>query len=516
MPIPAVPGGPVPGGPVPGGLVPGGLVGQGRYRLLVHYGVDTRAGAQLWRARDNHLRRDVALTVLMGGPSDGHAAGQARRVLERAAHTARLDHPGTARVLDVVAPGPGLAPGEGVLGLVVADWAAGTDLIDLIAEHPLPPGTAARLVEPLASAVDTAHHSGLVLGLDHPQRVRVTPDGQLRLAFPGPLPDAGLRDDVRGLGAVLYLLLTGRWPLPGGPDGVPPAPRGPDGAVVPPRALFPYIPMELSVAAVHCLAEDGGGIRTGAALLQVLERARITEDQTQRLGAIEPEVTYAEDGTVWTTRPPSNDRAKRRKLAVGVTVLAVATVGVLAWLGVQLISFFDDGGGTTGPTVTATAPGNNTGASGLPAPPPVVAAGPIKAAGVEVFNVAGTPDNPRRASRAVDGDPATAWKTDTYKQPFPALKPGIGLMASFAEPVVLAEVTVDSPSDGTVVEVRSAPSENPTLEETKVIGKATLRPGQTQLQLDRAEPTQHVLVWITALAEGNMSELTEIRFVRAQ
>ena len=499
-------------------LVPGGLVGEGRYRLLAQFGADPRAGTQFWRARDGQLRRDVALLALTGHPGDSPAAERARRVLERAAHAARFEHPAVARVLDIVGPvigpGTGLGAADGVLGLVVADWSAGTDVIDVIAEHPLPPATAARLLEPLAAAVDQAHHTGLVLGVDHPQRVRVGPDGQLRLSFPGPMAHAGLRDDVRGLGALLYLLLTGRWPLPGGPAGLPPAPRGPDGAVIPPHVLLPYIPNELSIAAVRCLADDAmGGIRTGAALLQVLERVRAVDDETQRMAATPVE---HDDGTVWTTRPPSNDRSQRRKLAIGVTVLAVATVAVLAWLGMQLISFFEDEGGTAGPTITAPAPGNSTGASGAPKPRPVVPAGPIRPAGVEVYNVGGTPDNPRRANLAVDGDPGTAWKTDIYKQPFPALKPGVGLMASFAEPVSLAEVTIDSPSDGTVVEIRSAPSENPELAETKVIGKATLNDGQTKLQLDRAEPTQHVLVWITTLADGNRSELSEIGFVRAE
>ncbi|WP_026421785.1 protein kinase family protein [Actinokineospora inagensis] len=504
----------------PGTLVPGGVVGDGRYRLLAEFGLDERVDAHLWRGQDNQLRRDVALTLLVGDPANATAANGARRVLERTMHAARITHPGTSRVLDVLGPGNGIGRDEGLLGIVVADWSQGTDLVDLIAEHPLPPATAARLLEPLAAAVELAHHSGMVLGVDHPQRIRVTPDGTLRLSFPGPLPEATLQDDVRGLGAILYLLLTGRWPLRNAP-ALPHAPLAPDGQVVPPRALFGYIPYELSSAAVRSLADDAtGGIRTSAGLLRVLERAKQNEDATQAIAAIPPdddEGVEDDDGTVWTTRRPANDRAKRRKLAIGVTVLAVATVGVLAWVGMELISFFGDSSPTSGgPTVVATAPGSAGGNSGSAAPKPPQPGTPIQAAGVEVFNTKGTPDNPRKANRAVDGDQKTSWKTDKYQQPFPALKPGVGIMASFAESVPFAEVVIDSPSSGTVVEVRTAPSEKPALEETKVIGRATLQAGQTKLQLDTAEPTQHLLVWITTLGDGNVSELTEIGFVRAQ
>jgi hypothetical protein len=156
---------------------------------------------------------------------------------------------------------------------------------------------------------------------------------------------------------------------------------------------------------------------------------------------------------------------------------------------------------------------SSNGQAPAPAPKP---AGPLAPAALEVYNVGGTPDNPRRVGFATDGDPSTEWRTDTYKQQFPALKPGVGLMASFAESTKFAAVKIDSPSPNTVVEIRTAPSANPTLEETKVIGKATLQPGQTEIQLANAEPTQYLIVWVSQLGDGNKTALGEVQFITAQ
>jgi hypothetical protein len=495
-------------------LVPGGVVGDGRYRLLAQFGVDERVAAHLWRARDGQLRRDVALTTLVGDPGNQAAAQAARRTIERAAHAARIGHPGMSRILDVLSLGNGIAPGEGLLGMVVADWSQGTDLIDLISDRPLPGATAARLLEPLAAAVETAHHAGLVLGVDHPQRIRVTPEGSLRLAFPGPLPNATLRDDIRGLGAILYLLLTGTWPLPGGPDAIPRASVAPNGAVIPPSMLRLQVPEELSMAAVRSLEDTSvGGIRTSTTLIEVLDR--VAESDAAPTELLRPIEDSSDDGTtVWTTRPPVRDRKRTRKLVIGVSALGVATIGVLIWLGTLLVGFFsDDTTASGGPTVVATQPSSPGGATPNPAPQP---AGPIQPAGLTVYNVKGDADNARRANNAADGNVKTSWKTDKYKQQFPSLKPGIGLIASFAEPLRFASIKIDSPSDGTVVEIRSAPSDNPALSDTKVIGQATLAAGQTEIKLANAEPSQFIVVWITHLGDGNVSEIDEVAFIRAQ
>ena len=502
-------------------LLPGRAIGEGRYRLLAQFGVDDRNNAQFWRARDGQLRRDVALTVLVGNAGDYQATLAVRRTLERATHAARFSHPGIARVLDVLSVGAGIEVPEGVLGIVVSDWSQGTELIDLVAVQPMSPGAAAKLLESLAAAVDAAHHAGLVLGIDHPQRIMVGRDGVLKLAFPGPLPDATLRDDVKGLGAILYLLLTGSWPLRGGPPGLPVAPTGPDGIVLPPDLVRPHVPEELAAAAVRSLEDTSiGGIRTSAALLRALEHAAEIEAETERLRPLPGQAPRdPDDGSVWITPRPVRDDVQRRRLAMSVGALTVATVGVIAWLGLQLISFFSDSSDAPGAPSVVAAPTEPSARPPQGGAPPAGPSAPIEPAAVRVYAVKGDKDNATRVSRAVDGNQKTVWSTDSYKQPFPALKPGIGIMASFAETVRFTTVAIDSPSANTVVEIRSAATENAKLAETTVIGTATLTAGHTEITLTGTQPAQHLLIWITKLGGGgqnNASQITELSFVRAQ
>ena len=498
-------------------ITPGVTVGDSRYRLLERVGGDDRVGATFWRARDSILDRDVSLSTLTG--PDGPRSVQA------ALAAGRLEHAGIARILDVL--GESRQAGPGLTGLIVTEWIAGADLATLATDaaragRTLPAATVARALSPVASAVDTAHRAGLTLGVDNPQKIRIGNDGLARIAFPVASATGFQPDDVRGLGAAIYLLLTGRWPLPDPPAGQMPAPASAGGVALPAQSLRPAASPTLATLAQRCLAgASANGVHSGAAVYQLLEQVTNAEADTMLLTP----VPAGGPDRGWSGAPPMDgdpDRARRRKLAIGMAVLGVAVLVVFGWTASQVASFFS-GSSSGGPTVVVSRPGGpgsgqpGTGPGGQPGQGQP-AAGPIQAAGIEVFDVTGDPDNPNRVSRAIDGNPRSSWKTYDYNQPFPKLKPGIGVLVSFAEPVALASVLVDSPSAGSTIEVRTAPAGDAGLAGTTVLGGATLAEGRTEIRLSQATPGQRILIWITVLANRggkNATELTELTFLRA-
>jgi hypothetical protein len=181
---------------------------------------------------------------------------------------------------------------------------------------------------------------------------------------------------------------------------------------------------------------------------------------------------------------------------------------IIGYAGMQVVSVFTDTGGA--PLVVAGS------APASPAPPAPALLMPVRVKSLSVYDPSGlgAPDHQRDVGKLLDGNPNTGWSTDSYFQQFPIYKKGLGVMLSFDTPVSAASVTVASPSSGTVLEIRTATSANARLDQTTVVGTATLRSGSNQIPLRAAPPARYLLVWITGLGGGeghHQSKLSDLQ-----
>lgn len=143
--------GPPPSPPEPqGGLSPGSLF-LGRYRIEGLLGCGGFGG--VYRARDEHLQRPVALKVVhkVRGGEDGDLDA----LLAEARTVARLDHPHIVPVYD--------AGVERGVPWIVSRLVAGRNLREVLRDRgPLPREAVLRLVLQAASALAQAHERGIV------------------------------------------------------------------------------------------------------------------------------------------------------------------------------------------------------------------------------------------------------------------------------------------------------------------------------------------------------------------
>jgi putative peptidoglycan lipid II flippase len=513
-------------------LMAGASVAGGRYRLLAPHG--GARGLKFWQAHDTKLDREVALTFVdaeqRAGLDNADDTGP-QAVLSRTLRLGRINSPGLARVLDVVRGSSG--------GIVVAEWTPGRSLREMSETVPSPVG-AARAIRALASAAEAAHRTGGALSIDHPDRVRISVDGHAVLAFPATLADADAPSDVRGLGAMLYALITARWPLgepapapgsaapatsdsrPATVGGMRPADLDGAGNPVEPRSLRPEVPFEISAVAVRALEREGG-IRTAATVQHVLDQASVVDQKTDMMPALR--LGQRPPGTTGHALPDEEEAAKSHsnRMVIALATLGVLTVIVLALAGWWLANLFA-GNSSDEPlneqNIGLTTAASEPSAESAPAPT-AAAAAPVVVTPSQatVFSPQGSADNPTQAGLAIDGNPATEWTTDAYFDQFPSFKNGVGLLVSLDDPAKLSEVTITSPSVGTVVEVRSAPSDRPTLDQTQVIGRGTLKSGDTTIPVTMDGSTSRVLVWITKLGtdtSGNQTAIKEIEFTAAR
>ncbi|MGH7682264.1 MAG: serine/threonine-protein kinase, partial [Candidatus Eiseniibacteriota bacterium] len=174
-----------------------------RYELLEEIG---KGGmGVVYRARDEHLGRDVAVKLLHGaGGSDDSTR---KRFRQEARALSLLNHPGISTVFDF--------DSQNGTDFLVMELVDGQSLEDLLRSGPMPETKIIELGAQIAAALAAAHEQGVIHRDLKPGNVRLTPKGQVKLLdfglallCPGTAPTVETRSIVDGghmVGTVPYM-----------------------------------------------------------------------------------------------------------------------------------------------------------------------------------------------------------------------------------------------------------------------------------------------------------------------
>lgn len=427
----------------------------GRYHLERLIG--SGGMAQVWEATDVVLGRQVAVKVLH--PHLAADDALVARFRQEAVAAARLSHPGIVGVYDTCSDGTNEA--------IVMELLDASTLRQHLDEHgPLDAETTVRIALRLLDALEAAHRAGLVHRDVKPSNILLCRDGRVKIADFGIAKaedqteltqegtlvgtatylapeqllggDVDGRTDLYSLGIVLYECLTGRVPF-----------RGESGAAVAlarlhsdpvdPRRLRTDIPVRVSVPVMRVLAREPDDRYDSAADL----RAALMDSGVQAPAPGPAATPLPEPVEVPDEEPESFARSERGWLVPALFILLIATAITVAGL---LLRETAIGSGETPSTTVA--------------PQPTTVAVPIDDAVPYDPQGRGEPgENDEAAPRAIDSDPTTAWRTESYDTPdFFGSKTGVGLGLVVGAPTDDPVLRIEGTTNGWTARVLVVPA----------------------------------------------------------
>ncbi len=467
-----------------------------RYELTELVG--TGGMSSVYKAHDTLLERNVALKILHDHYADDDEFVE--RFKREARMAAQLSHPNIVTVID-----RGHAGGR---QFIVFEYIDGENLKEhLVRAGRLPVDEALELALEIAHGLAYAHQYGLVHRDVKPQNVLLNGDGRAKVTdfgiarsldvehgvtqtgtvlgtsnYIAPEQASGQRvdaqTDVYSLGVVLYELLAGDVPFPG-ETFVSVAMKHVN---EPPPSLLdvrPDVPPRVAAAVDRALEKEPA------------RRFPSMEAFAAELSACLAEVANADGSGAATMIVPAAAaparRPRRRRswtwplVIAGVVVLAIGAVAA------GLLAFRNQ---DEKPTPVPASTPIHLGAIGSYDPPP----GDGNEHGAD-------------AAKAVDGDPATYWKTETYSDFASTGKKGVGLVLSAggAGPRI-TRVTIQTDTPGFSAQLMTGNSEGAYHAITAV---KSIQNGTT-FAVRKGAVQGILVVWLTALPAG-YARVNEVR-----
>ena len=334
-----------------------------RYSLEVRLGRD--GDIEEWLATDTSLDRPVLVRVL--GPESSRERRE--QFVSSVSAAAKTSHPHLARVFTVsLVEGGAYAVSEWTGGATVADRVAADQPIDLPDFLPNAAG--------VAGALAALHRNGAIHGRIDPSAIAYSGAHPAKLGSFGRVPSTGADGDVRALSAALETALTGS--APGGP---------------PPSERVDGVP------------------RTIDTILRSGQSGELNADELEKALLAAP-----------TPRPPQPESSTvPRRLLIAAISLIILAVGLVA------VGFVLSGGSApVVPPPTSEVRASTT--STTVQVTTTVAPGDATASDATTFDPFGEGgENDQLVGNVLDSDPGTQWLTESYFDPLPLLKPGVGV-----------------------------------------------------------------------------------------
>jgi eukaryotic-like serine/threonine-protein kinase len=460
--------------------------------------------SRVYRARDRTLERVVALKLLH--EHYAHDDDYVERFRREARAVAQLSHPGIVTVID-------RGDDEGK-PFIVFEYVEGENLHELLQRTgALSIRQVLELGGEVARALAFAHEHGLVHRDVKPQNVILDRDGRAKVTDFGIARSLGVDhgvtqtgmvlgtsayispeqargepadacSDIYSLGAVLFELLTGQPPFVG-ESFVAVAMQHVSQPAPSILERRPDCPLRLAHAIERSLGktpqERFPSMAAFAAELEACLGQLGTEPELDAT-LIRPAPPISVNGA--RTRRPrgSNWRAP---LLVGLALVLLLGTGVGAYLLLR-----DSGGNAS--------------------PPPAAAAGPVHLVGAGALDPfgPGNREHPERVADATDGNPATYWETETYKDGLN--KQGVGLVVQTSSARALRSITVSTTTPGFTAEIRTATSADGAAQPGPADSGSQTVEATTTFRLN-GKRSSYWVVWITSLGPNHHVYITEVK-----
>ena len=347
----------------------------GRYKigeLLGHGGM-----ADVHIGTDSRLGRRVAIKLLK--PSLANDPAFRTRFRREAQDAAKMAHPTIVRIFDAgeeaVKDGSGV---ETLVPYIVMEYVDGRLLKDIVADGPLEPSEACRIIGQVLTALEYSHRAGVVHRDIKPGNIMITTGGQVKVmdfgiaraisdssatitetsaivgtaAYFSPEQARGetvdARTDLYSTGVVLFELLTGRAPFRG-ENPVAVAYQHVNSEAVPPSSLNPKVSPALDAVVLRSLAKDRfdryqsasdfqADVETAAAGSVPARKQVMTNDFNSTLFGVNPTSTAGSEAALRQLTIDRDNQVVRTQnrppvawIWAGIATMVVVIVAVIFW-----------------------------------------------------------------------------------------------------------------------------------------------------------------------------------------